>query len=180
MTSLAVFMVLHLLLTLSPPLFGQGRRLVRADESLIQIECHNAEVPSTCIQCLTSDGRAENADKVGIATIVVDCLQNHANTLAGNMSSLASGTKDRGMKNVFLKCGQGFSSAEKALSSSTLSLKNGKYENAEKFVGEALEHELTCQKNVASYKDQIPERVAYEMRIYEELSEAARRIFERL
>lgn len=176
MTFFTIFTILHLLLTPSPPLL----KLVRADDQLIQMECHNAEVPTTCMLCLKSDRGAAAADKVGIATILVNCLKNHANTLAANMSDLVSGTKDQVVKIVLHECGQGYSSAKKKLSSATSSLKSGKYDDAERFVNEALKYELTCHSKIGSYKERIPEDIVHEMKIYEELSEAAKRIVERL
>ncbi len=169
-------LILHLLLTPFPLVL----RLVRADDKLIQIECHNADVPSTCIQCLQSDQRAKNADKVVIATIIVNCLKNNAQSLAANMSNLASGTKAKVVKKVFKECGQGFSSAMKKLSSATFGLKKGKYDDAEKFVSEALDYEHNCQSKIGRHHEDIPKHVVYDMRIYEQLSEAANRVIERL
>ncbi|XP_062170412.1 uncharacterized protein LOC133876143 [Alnus glutinosa] len=178
MTLFTIFIILHLHLT--PPLLRQAHKLVRADDKLMQMECHNAEVPTTCMQCLKSNRRAATADKVGIATILVICLQNHAKTLATNMSDLASRAKDQAAKTLLQECGQGYSSAEKELSSATSSLKNGKYDDAERFVNEALKYELTCHSKTGSYKERIPENLVLEMKIYEQLSEAANRIVERL
>ncbi|KAG6687275.1 hypothetical protein I3843_11G063400 [Carya illinoinensis] len=180
-TFFTVFIVLQLLLTPPLLLLGQAFNPVRgSDETLIAIECHNAEVPSTCIQCLKSDQRSKNSDRVGIAAIMVNCLQNHAKTLATNMSELASGTADLAMKNVFEECGRGFSSAYKELSSATSSLEKRKYDEAEMLVNEALEYELKCHWKIGSYGDQIPKDVVYGMKLYEDLSEATDRIVERL
>jgi pectinesterase inhibitor-like protein len=173
MTLFTIFSILHLLLT-PPPL------LVRANNKLIRTECHNAEVPATCMQCVESDRRAAAANRVGIATILVTCLENQAKTLAANMSELASSSKDPAMKIVFKECCQGYSSAEKGLSSATSCLKNGRYEDAERFVNEALEYELTCHSKIESYRAGISEYIVHEMKIYEQLSEAANRIVERL
>ncbi|MBA0803991.1 hypothetical protein Gohar_014148, partial [Gossypium harknessii] len=41
--------------------------LVSANDTLIKTQCHNAEVPEVCIQCVKSDPRSQSADKVGIA-----------------------------------------------------------------------------------------------------------------
>ncbi|KAF3974714.1 hypothetical protein CMV_001973 [Castanea mollissima] len=166
--------ILHLLLlTPYPP-------MLKADDKLIQIECHNAEVPSTCIQCLQSDQHSQKADRVGIATIIVSCLKNHAQSLAANMSHLASGAKDKEMKNRFEECSQGFCSTMKELSSATIRLKKAKYDDAERSVNKALNcYSLNCQSIIQSYKNS-PKHVVYSMRIYEELSEAANRVIERL
>lgn len=179
-TFFTVFIVLQLLLTPSLLLLGQAPNTVRGNDELIKIECHNAEVPSTCIQCLKSDRRSENSDRVRIAAILVNCLQNHAKGLAGNMSALASGSKDQAMKNVFEECGRGFSSARKVLSSATLNLEKSKYDDAEMFVNEALQYVLQCHSRIGDHGDQIPKDVVYGMKLYEDLSEATDRIVERL
>ncbi|MBA0803990.1 hypothetical protein Gohar_014147, partial [Gossypium harknessii] len=43
--------------------------LVFADDTLIKTQCHNAEDPKACIQCVKSDPQSQSADKVGIAAI---------------------------------------------------------------------------------------------------------------
>ena len=176
MALLTMFTAIILLLLLLTPFSP----VLKADDKLIQIECHNAEVPSTCIQCLQSNQRSQKADRVGIATIIVSCLKNHAQSLAASMSHLASGAKDKEMKNRFEECSQGFSPAMKELSSATIRLKKAKYDDAERSVNKALYcYNLSCQSIIQSYKH-TPKHVVYSIRIYEELSEAANRVIERL
>lgn len=105
--------------------------LVIADDQLIQMECHNAEEPTTCIECLKSDPHGEKADKVGIAVIILGCLSNNAKTLAANMTEIAYGTKDKNATKILKQCSKGFYSATKDLASATLKLKSGKYDGAE-------------------------------------------------
>ena len=112
--------------------------MLKANDKLIQIECHNAEVLSTSIPWPQSDQRTQKANSVGIATIIVSCLKNHAQSLSANMSHLASGAKDKEMKNSVEECSQGFSSAIKELSSATIRLKKAKYDDAERSVNKAL------------------------------------------
>ncbi|KAK8689118.1 hypothetical protein V6N13_087845 [Hibiscus sabdariffa] len=155
------------------------RNIVLAGESLIQLQCHNAEVPSTCIQCLKSEPRSKIADKVGIAVIVISCLSNSAKVLSGNMSALASAEHDKKVKQVLLGCEIGFSEAETYLTKAKAQLENKDYNRTNSFIGEALEHEVDCHNDVLGYKSLVPDSVIYDMRVYEELSDAAMRIIDR-
>ena len=139
----------------------------------------NAEVPATCILCVKSDPRGEIADKVGIATIIMNCLSNNAETLANNMSSIASSVHSKNLKALFQDCEKGFLEAKSDLSTASNQLKVKDYDKTNHFVRTALEQEITCQKNVVSLKLRVPSNVLYVMRVYEELSDAAMRIIDR-
>lgn len=155
--------------------------LVIADDRLIQIECHNAEVPTTCIECLKSDPRSEKADKVGIAVIILGCLSNNAKALATNMTEIASGAIDTNATKILKQCSRGFYSATKDLASATLKLKSGKYDGAEHSVSRAVVSAAYCRYEIEVYKRKVvPRNMIYEMFIYEDLSEAANRIIEGL
>ncbi|KAJ7948933.1 Pectinesterase inhibitor [Quillaja saponaria] len=154
--------------------------LVSTDQKLMEKECHNAEVPATCIECLNSDSGAKEADGVGIATIIVNCINNLAESLAANMSSLASGTRKKEAKVIFQWCAKGYSSAKKELISSKQALKNGKYDAAEGSVSAALKSHVQCLDKIESNEEKVQENIVQKIRIYGELSEAANRIIERL
>ncbi|KAL4351263.1 hypothetical protein GQ457_06G023640 [Hibiscus cannabinus] len=155
------------------------RHFVSADEILIQLQCHNAEVPSTCIQCVKSDPRGQSADKVAIAGIVISCLSNHARSLSGNMTALASAMLDKDVKWALQSCGKGFSEAKTDLAKATNMLKNKDYDETNSLVSKALQKEVDCQKNVWDYRALVPDFVIYDMRVYQELSDAAMRIIDR-
>ncbi|XP_020230934.1 uncharacterized protein LOC109811566 [Cajanus cajan] len=174
--------VLLLLLILSPPLLiHQAKNLVVADEQLIQTLCHNSETPKTCMSCVQSSKGSEKADGVGIATIVVDCIKDKANTLALNITNLAS-TSHGELKSIYQTCANdyGYHIAKKELISSTHALQNHEYDNAESHVVTALRLDLSCRTNLEHYHSKVPNGVLYDMKIYEELSEAASRIIEKL
>ncbi|EOY13873.1 PREDICTED: pectinesterase inhibitor [Theobroma cacao] len=177
---LAALPLYHLILLL---LFTSSHHIskpVFADNRLIELQCHNAQVPAVCIQCLKSDPQGEVvSDNVGIATIVLKCLSNNAETLAKNMSSLASGVQDKNIKSLLQDCEQGFSQAKHDLSTATDQLKRKDYDKTNHSVRTALEQEVTCNKNVLSLKLRVPNHVLFEMRVYEDLSEAAMRIIDR-
>ncbi|KAK8588957.1 hypothetical protein V6N13_087846 [Hibiscus sabdariffa] len=152
---------------------------VSADETLIQLQCHNAEVPSTCIQCVKSDPRGQSTDKVAIAGIVISCLSNHARSLSGNMTALASTMLDKDVKRALQTCGKRFSEAKTDLAKATNMLKNKDYDETNSPINKALQKEVDCQKNVWDYRAFVPDSVIYDMRVYQELSDAAMRIVDR-
>ncbi|XVF18210.1 hypothetical protein REPUB_Repub11eG0001900 [Reevesia pubescens] len=169
----------HLILLLLFTSFQHASKLVSADEKLIELQCHNAEVAAACLQCLRSDPRGEVADKVGIATIIINCISTNAEALANNMSSLASSVHDKNLKSLFHDCEKGFFEAKHDLSTATNELKGKDYDKTNHFVRTALEQEILCKKNVVSMKLRVPSNILYEMNVYEELSDAAMRIIDR-
>ena len=176
---LVVLSLYHLILILLFISFQQANKFVFADDKLIEQQCHNAEVPAACIQCLKSDPRGQVADKVGIATIVINCLRNNAEILANNMSNLASSVQDKKIKPLLQDCEKGFVQAKNDLSTATNQLKSKDYDKTNHFVRTALEPEIVCKKNVVSLKVRVPSNILNEMRVYEELSDAAMRIIDR-
>ncbi|XP_022716591.1 pectinesterase inhibitor-like [Durio zibethinus] len=172
--SMLVLLVHHLIL-----LLFASFQLVFSDEKLIEVQCHNAEVPAACIQCLKSDPGGEAADKVGIATIIINCLSNNAETQENNMSSLASSVQDKNLKSLFQDCKKGFFEAKHDLSTATNQLKSKNYDKTNHYVRTALEEEIICRKYVVSMKLRVASNILYKMRVYEELSDAAMRIIDR-
>ncbi|XWS10312.1 hypothetical protein CRYUN_Cryun39dG0065300 [Craigia yunnanensis] len=176
---LVVLPLYHLILILLFISFQLDNKLVFADDKLIEQQCHNAEVPAVCIQCLKSDPRGQVADKVGIATIIINCLSNNAENLANNMSNLASSVQDKNLTSLFQNCEKGFFQAKSDLSTATNQLKSKDYDKTNHCVRTALEPERVCMKNVVSLKFKVPSNILNEMRVYEELSNAAMRIIDR-
>ncbi|KAJ6365938.1 hypothetical protein OIU77_002494 [Salix suchowensis] len=97
----ALFLVLFS--PLSPILFGTHSH-VQADDSLIKLQCRNSETPALCIQCIKSDPGAPQADKVGIAAIVINCLRTHSRILASNMTKMASREDDERLRSAYQSC----------------------------------------------------------------------------
>ncbi|KAL4353533.1 hypothetical protein GQ457_06G023650 [Hibiscus cannabinus] len=170
---------LLLLLSISFNYVGH-RNLVSADEALIQLQCHNAEVPSTCIQCVKSDPKGESAGKVGIANIIITtCLSNNAKSLKHNMTVLASTPPGKGEKTVLQSCEKAFSDATYDLAKATAMLGAKDYDKTNGLVAAALAREVFCKENMLDNKVTVPDSVVYQMRVYEELSNAALRIVDR-
>ncbi|GLT81113.1 hypothetical protein SLA2020_525170 [Shorea laevis] len=153
---------------------------VAADDRLIEVQCHNAEVPAVCIQCVNSDPGALQADRVGIAAIVLSCLTNQSKTLYHDMAELASSSQDKNMEAVAKICQKGYSDAGQQLGAAAQSLQSGDYDMANESVREALENDVACGNEGESNKLSFPPEVVYEMRVYEELADAALRIIDRL
>ncbi|KAK7324324.1 hypothetical protein VNO77_27857 [Canavalia gladiata] len=171
-----------LLLILSPSLFThQSKNLAIADSKLVQTLCYNSESPETCIRCVQSSKCAEKADSVGIARIIVNCINDKAKTLALNMKILAS-TSSGNLKEFYQRCANDYNRiAKKELISAKKALHNHKYDQAEYCVVKALSFDAACHKNLkGDFNDKVSKGVLYEMKIYEELSEAACRIIEKL
>ncbi|TKY49400.1 pectinesterase protein [Spatholobus suberectus] len=176
-----IVLLLHLIL--SPPLFiHQAKIFAVADYKLIQTLCHNSETPETCMRCAQSSKGAVKADGVGIAIVIVNCINDKANTLALNMTNLASSSHGN-LKSVCQKCAKdyGLHIAKKELISTKRALQNHKYDSAESSVVRALSFDLACHADLKrGYHDKVPSDVFYDMKMYEELSEAASRIIEKL
>ncbi|KAG5241616.1 pectinesterase inhibitor [Salix suchowensis] len=158
----ALFLVLFS--PLSPILFGTHSH-VQADDNLIKLQCRNSETPALCIQCIKSDPAAPQADKVGIAAIVINCLRSHSRILR--------------LRSAYQSCSKGFLKAVKHLLKVVSVLKMGDYDKANAGVMSALEYELSCGAAFEESKRKLPGLVVYEMRVYEALSEAAFRIIDR-
>ncbi|XP_039066477.1 pectinesterase inhibitor-like [Hibiscus syriacus] len=154
------------------------RNLVSADEALIQSECHNADNPATCIRCVKSDPRGESADKVGIATIVLSCLIHSAEVQSANMIDLTKYDFEEDVKQMLLNCATGFFEAQINLTNATDLLMNKDYNGTNSLVKQALVQEVKCRRALEN-RHVTHAAMVYDMRGYEELSNAAMRIVDR-
>ena len=169
-----------LLLILAFTFIFQARNLAEADYKLMRALCHNSETPETCMRCVKPAPGAEKADSVGIATIVVNCLNNQAQTLAANLTRLASETSDHKLKILYQSCAQMYSATKKQLASVNQYLQGHKYDNAESSAVRALESVQDCNQQLKSFENRVSYDVIFYTRIYEELTEAACRIIEKI
>ncbi|XP_026435152.1 uncharacterized protein LOC113332869 [Papaver somniferum] len=175
MISAAIVLVMFLLNHL-PSTF------VRADDELIRQVCHNSESPTPCNQCVKSDNRSDNANTVGIATIVVDCIKFQANNLQTNISALASIYKDDVAANrTITQCRIFFSHAKSDLNTATQDLKKGDYDASDKSVFNALLHQNSCKTLFEnSPKIKFTPHIFYGFNMFEKLSQIALSIIVRL
>ncbi|KAL6998944.1 hypothetical protein U1Q18_000111 [Sarracenia purpurea var. burkii] len=173
-----------ILFALSPLIFRQPHLAVVANDWLPQLECHNARVPETCIQCLNSDPSTGNANATGIATIVVGCVSTHADTLSEDMSQLADSKHDKVSAKVFKDCFRLIVSAKEELVAAGAKLKQGDYDGADQSVYGAFNYAVQCHSELdealMKWKIDIPAEVQNKIKVHEELCEAAMRIIERL
>ncbi|XP_039039486.1 pectinesterase inhibitor-like [Hibiscus syriacus] len=171
---------LGLLLLLSTSFnYADHWNLVSADDNIIQLQCNNVDVPSTCIQCVKSDPRSQSANKAGIAAIVITCLSNKVGMLSSNMSALASAMHDKKAKSVLQSCEKCFSVATTHLGNATSMLEAKEYDGTNEMVVAALGREVDCKQNAKAYNVTVPYGVVYDMRVYLELSDAVLRIIDR-
>lgn len=175
-----------MLLFLSPPfIIPQDKILVVADLNLIKTLCHNSDSPDTCLKCVLSNKNAEGADSVGIAIILINCISNQGETLAANMTKLASLTSDEKAKPLCQRCAVEYGEiAKEEFVLATDLLRHHKYDNAEIFVVKARHMALTCYMELRLYHHRltvpVPSEVFYYMKMYEEFSNSACRIIEKL
>ena len=155
--------------------------LVSGDDKLVEIVCHETDEPEICVQCLRSAHGADTSSKLGIATAVITCLEEHGTSLGAEMTSIASGAKEDYGKRLFEGCSKDYSDSNKDLVSAVGLLKGRKYDGAEKAVTGAFYRHESCRNDIGAYKNvTVPSKVAYEMKIYEDLCQVADRIIERL
>ncbi|KAK7401643.1 hypothetical protein VNO78_13274 [Psophocarpus tetragonolobus] len=173
--------LLLFVLILSPALFtNEAKNFAAADYKLVETLCHNSETPETCLRCVNNAKGANNSDSVGIATIVVNCLNDKANELAVSMKKLGSQTQGP-VKLICQRCAEDYGQhiAKEELASSKKALVNHKYDDAEFAVNKALSFDLACHSDLIQ-GSKVPTSVFNDMKIYEDLSEAAARIIEKL
>ncbi|XP_010551622.1 PREDICTED: pectinesterase inhibitor [Tarenaya hassleriana] len=152
----------------------------RADEQLMIKECHNANVPTTCMQCLKSDPTSPQADPVGIARIIVKCLQTNLDVLSMNITSIASKEGEGGIKAALEECNKQFPETRKDLSEADNGLKEGKYDEAAHSIIEGIQNPVTCQTTLQKLQFQGSPEVYYYINLLKELADAAMRIIDRL
>ncbi|XP_057485188.1 uncharacterized protein LOC130771572 [Actinidia eriantha] len=170
-------------LALSVLIFQQA---AQANESwLVKAECHNAMVPVTCMKCLDADNRtAGAANAAGIATIVADCANKHADNLVGEMSQLAAANHDKVLVKALEDCCKLLANAKKELAAACQKIDKGDFDGADHSVDSALIYGVQCHSEldeaVKESKVDVSTKVMSEMKVHEELCKAAMRMIKRL
>ncbi|XP_048617680.1 LOW QUALITY PROTEIN: uncharacterized protein LOC106449131 [Brassica napus] len=165
-------MIKFLLVTLVVVLSGQISSY--ADKGLMIRECHNARVPTICMQCLESYRESVHADPVGIASIVIKCLDSNLNVLTKQKE------KDGDAIKIALEgCKKDLSEAmRKALSDAKKGLKTGDYDKAGQSIKHVLGFPLMCKYNLQTAEFDFTPFYS-QINIYAQLSDAAMRIIDR-
>ncbi|KAG2304515.1 hypothetical protein Bca52824_033166 [Brassica carinata] len=157
---------------------------IYADKALMIRECHNARVPTICMQCLESDPASIHADPVGIAGIVIHCLNSNLNVLTKQCSNITKLLLERekggdAIRTALQGCKKQLSEAmTKALPDAKKGLKTGDYDKAGKSIKHALSFPLMCVNNLQSAEFHFPP-VYSQINTYAQLSDAAMRIIDR-
>ncbi|CAL9219092.1 unnamed protein product [Arabidopsis halleri] len=132
-----------------------------AEKDLMIKECHNAQVPTICMQCLESDPNSVHADRVGIADIIIHCLDSRLHIITkqackNDLSTVAPNT----------------------LSEAETALKTGDYDKTAKSIKFALGYPHICRLELQMIKFESVELFS-QIDIYTQLSDAAMRIIDR-
>ncbi|CAH8255754.1 unnamed protein product [Arabidopsis lyrata] len=166
-------MIKYLLLTLlviSP---------ICAEKDLMIKECNNAQVPTICMQCLESDPTSVHADRVGIADIIIHCLDSRLHIITNNITNLLSRERKREVKTVLKACENELSTVgPNTLSEAETALTTGDYDKTAKSIKLALGIPHGCRFELQRIKFESFELYS-QINIYTQLSDAAMRIIDR-
>ncbi|XP_009124120.1 uncharacterized protein LOC103849054 [Brassica rapa] len=175
MMKMIKFLLVTLIVVLSGPI------PIYADKGLMIRECHNARVPTICMQCLESDPASVHADPVGIAGIVIYCLNSNLNVLTNNITKLLLKKEKDGdaIRKALEGCKKELSETmTKALPDAKKGLKTGEYDKAGQSIKHALGFPLMCGNNLQA-AEFVSLTVYSQINIYAQLSDAAMRIIDR-
>ncbi|GFZ05781.1 hypothetical protein Acr_17g0013530 [Actinidia rufa] len=170
-------------LALSLLIFWQA---AEANESwLVKSECHNAMVPATCMKCLDTDHRTAGAvNAAGVATIVIGCVSKNADNLSGEMSQLAASSHDKGLVKALKDCCKLLDHSKKELAAACQKIDKGDFDGADHSVYSVFNYGVQCHSEldeaVKSSKVDVSPKVMSELKVHEQLCEAAMRMIDRL
>ncbi|EOA37807.1 hypothetical protein CARUB_v10011965mg [Capsella rubella] len=156
-----------------------------AEKDLMITECHNAQVPTTCMQCLESDPTSLQADPVGIAGIVIHCLDSRLRIITNNITDLLSKEDEAQVKKVLKACNQNLlKEVPRKLSEAKTNLGTRHYDKAAESIKLALGYPWSCRSSIQNVKfDESlfgeSLEVISQINIYAQLSDAAMRIIDR-
>lgn len=179
----STFHQIHFLILVALSLiFLNHNNNVKADEGLIHDTCHSTEVPELCEQCLDSIPGSKDADVIGLATNIVQCVSVHAKFLQSNMSEWGSRIGiQKELKAALKNCSEGYSKAmKKNLFNVGTTLKQGNFDGANKLISMAVYIQLECRQNLDSYEWDPEPNIIYDMNSYDDLCLGAMRIIDRI
>lgn len=153
----------------------------RANEELMMQQCHNSDNPTLCLRCLSSDPTSPEADKVGVARIILKCINSHLLTLTKNASTLGSMHYRNPKAAAALKqCGSGFSTAKRGVGEADAHLITGDYDKAAHDVTvKVVDPPVSCSTSLETLNIQVPSSFRYHAEIYLALTQALLRIVDR-
>ncbi|KAL9291188.1 putative pectinesterase inhibitor domain-containing protein [Arabidopsis thaliana] len=153
----------------------------RANEELMMQQCHNSDNPTLCLRCLSSDPGSHEADKVGLARIILKCINSHLLVLTKNASTLGSQHYQNPNTAAALKqCGLGFSTAKHGVGVADTQLITGDYDKAAYDVSvKVVNPPVSCRNSLEALNIQVPSSFRYHMDVYLALTQALLRIVDR-
>ncbi|EOA33040.1 hypothetical protein CARUB_v10016372mg [Capsella rubella] len=155
--------------------------ITRADEELMMQECHNSDNPTLCLRCLSSDPSSPEAEKVGLARIILKCINSHLLTLTKSASTLGSMHYRNPMAASALKqCGLGFSTAKRGVREADAHLIAGDYDKSAYDVSvKVVDPPVSCKTSLETLNIQVPSSFRYHMEVYLALTQSLLRIIDR-
>lgn len=153
----------------------------RANEELMMQQCHNSDNPTLCLRCLNSDPTSHEADKVGLARIILKCINSQLLILTKNTSTLGSQHYRNPKAAAALKqCGLGFSTAKRGVGEADAHLITGDYDKAANDVSvKVVNPPVSCRNSLETLNIQVPSSFRYHMDVYLALTQALLRIVDR-
>ncbi|XP_023637311.1 pectinesterase inhibitor isoform X1 [Capsella rubella] len=152
--------------------------MICAKKDLMTNECHNAQVPSICMQCLESDPTSVQANPVGIAGIILHCLDSHLIIITNNITDLSSKKEEGEVKTALEICKADLPNTATKLSEAKKSLVSGDYDKVNQSIEFALSFPLGCLLQLNNVNFTFPQ-LSSQIQIYAQLSDAAMRIIDR-
>lgn len=167
---LAILLLLTTLVTFS-----------RANAELMMQQCHNSVDTTICLRCLSSDPTSPKADHVGIARIILRCINSHLLSLANSTSGLASEHHWSPEAAAALKqCGLGYKMAKRGVGKSEAHLIAGDYDKAAYDVRATVESPLvSCRNSLVAVVINLPLSFRYHTKVYLALTQSLLRIIDR-
>lgn len=153
----------------------------RANEELMVQQCHNSDNPTLCLRCLRSDPASHETDQVGLARIILRCINSHLLNLTKNASTLGSKHPRNPKAAAALKqCGMGYATAKRGLGEADAHLMTGDYDKAAYDVSKkVVAPPISCRSSLETLKIQVPLRLRYHTEVYLALTQALLRIIDR-
>ncbi|CAN8303195.1 unnamed protein product [Cochlearia groenlandica] len=148
---------------------------IYADKDTMVKQCHHAHVPTICMQCLESNHNTSlHADPIGIAVIIIHCLDSHLHILIKNITEVELYKKEEALSD----CKNDMLEAIKKLPDVNKSVKRGDYDKAGQSLKLGLLSPKRCRDNLRRTKLKFYQ-IYSQINIYIQLSDAAMRIIDR-
>ncbi|KAJ4835547.1 hypothetical protein Tsubulata_028436, partial [Turnera subulata] len=144
-------------------------------DKLIKQQCgYDHQAQAACLRCVKSDPKAQEADAVGIATIIINCVIEQSKKLGAHMAKLheAAAEGDKKLTALYEKCSKIYGDeAHKDLSRAITLLERGDSDGASFAVNEASVKQNSCYIGFES--DYKSNEVFAKIKDYAKLVEAA-------